>query len=78
VKSIRVQPLSDVPALECVLVDGSGEAITLVFMGRRAIAGLQSGVRITAEGMVGKHRSRLAMINPAFELSPVEEPEAAR
>jgi len=78
VKSIRVQPLSDVPALECVLVDGSGEAITLVFMGRRAIAGLQSGGRITAEGMVGKHRGRLAMINPAFELASVDESEVTR
>lgn len=68
VKSVRVQPLSDVPTLECVLVDGSGEAITLVFLGRRSISGLQSGSMLTAEGMVGKHRSRLAMINPAFEL----------
>ena len=64
-----VQPLSDVPTLECVLVDGSGEAITLVFLGRRSISGLQSGSMLIAEGMVGKHRGKLAMINPAFELA---------
>ena len=29
--------LVGVPTLECVLVDGSGEAITLVFLGRRSI-----------------------------------------
>ena len=54
VKSVRVQPLADVPTLECVLVDGSGEAITLVFLGRRSIAGLHSGTQLIAEGMVGK------------------------
>ena len=68
VKSVRVQALSDVPTLECVLVDGSGEAITLVFLGRRSISGLHSGSALVAEGMVGKHRGRLAMVNPAFEL----------
>ena len=68
VKSIRVQPLSDVPSLECVLADGSGEAVTLVFLGRRSILGLHSGTVLTAEGMVGKHHGKLAIINPAYEL----------
>jgi hypothetical protein len=68
VKAVRVVPHSDVPTLECVLVDGSGEAITLVFLGRRSIGGLRSGSVLTADGMVGKHRSMLAMINPVFEL----------
>lgn len=68
VKSIRVQPLADGPTLECVLVDGSGEAITLVFLGRHAIAGVSSGTTVKAEGMVGKHRGKLAMINPVYEL----------
>jgi amino acid transporter len=68
VKSIRVQPLSDVPSLECVLADGSGEAVTLVFFGRRSILGLHSGTVLTAEGMVGKHHGKLAIINPVYEL----------
>ena len=68
VKSIRVQPMAEVPTLECVVVDGSGEAITLVFLGRRSISGLHSGSVLAAEAMVGKHRGRLAMINPSFEL----------
>jgi amino acid transporter len=73
VKTVRVQPLSEVPTVQCVLVDGSGQAITLVFLGRRSISGLRSGSMLTAEGMVGKHRGKLAMINPAFELlSPSE------
>jgi amino acid transporter len=76
VKSIRVQPLASVPTLECVLVDGSGEAITLVFLGRRSIAGLQSGTVLRAEGMVAKHKGKLSIINPAYELLSAAEPGA--
>jgi amino acid transporter len=68
VKSIRVQPLSEVPTIECVVMDDSGEAITFVFLGRRSIAGLRSGTHMVAEGMVGKHKGKLAMINPSYEV----------
>ncbi len=56
-----------------MLVDGSGEAITLVFLGRRSIAGLQSGTQLVAEGMVGKHKGKLAVINPSYELLSTSE-----
>jgi amino acid transporter len=75
VKTVRVQTMSDQPSLECVVDDGSGEAITFVFLGRRSIAGLHSGTRIVAEGMVGKHKGRLAMMNPSFELLTAEPSE---
>jgi amino acid transporter len=71
VKTLRVQPWSGVPTLQCVLVDGSGEAITLVFLGRRSIPGIRNGTRLVAEAMVGKHDGKLAMINPAYELTSV-------
>jgi amino acid transporter len=67
VHSVRVQPWSSVQALECTVVDGTG-AVNVVFLGRKTIAGLEVGTKITAEGMVGKHDSRLAMINPSYEL----------
>jgi hypothetical protein len=51
-----------------VVADGSGEAITLVFLGRRSIAGLRNGTQMVAEGMVGKHKGKLAMINPSYEV----------
>jgi hypothetical protein len=75
VKTVRVQTMSDQPTLECVVDDGSGEAITFVFLGRRSIAGLHSGTRIVAEGMVGKHKGRLAIMNPSFELLTAEPSE---
>ena len=43
VTTLRVQPWSGVPTLECVLVDNSGESIVLVFLGRRSIPGIRSG-----------------------------------
>jgi amino acid transporter len=74
VKSIRVRPLGDGPTVECVLVDGSGEGITLVFLGRQSIAGVQNGTLLKAEGMVGKHRGKLAIINPVYELLSASAP----
>ncbi len=77
VKTLRVQPWVQAPSLECVVVDGSGHAITLVFLGRRSISGLRSGSVLVAEGMVGKHRHKLAIINPTYELlSTTEAPGA--
>ncbi|MGH9016279.1 MAG: amino acid permease, partial [Acidimicrobiales bacterium] len=76
VKAVRVQPWSGVPTLQCVLVDDSGEAIILVFLGRRAVPGIRTGTRMVADAMVGKHDGKLAMINPTYELTSV--PESAR
>ena len=68
VKTIRVQPSGQDQSLECTLVDHSGHAVTLVFLGRRSIAGIHSGTLLVAEGTVGKHRNKLAMVNPLYEI----------
>jgi hypothetical protein len=74
VRSLRVQPWSGVATLECVLVDNTG-GITLVFLGRKHVAGMAPGVRVVAEGMVGDHGGRLAILNPAYRILPgAEEP----
>ena len=78
VKTLRLQPRSEVPTLECVLVDDSGATITLVFLGRRSIAGVRSGAHLAADGMVGKYEGKLAMINPLYELLAVESSTKAR
>ncbi len=69
IHALRVQPWSGVATLEVTLRDESG-AITLVFLGRRTVPGLKSGVRIRAEGMVGLHDQRLAIMNPQYEILP--------
>ncbi len=67
VRSVRVQPWSGAVALECTIVDETG-ALNLVFLGRRAVPGIEPGTQLRAEGMIGKHNGRLAVINPVYEL----------
>jgi amino acid transporter len=67
VEAMRVQPIAGSPVLECTLVDETG-GIALVFLGRREIGGLEVGATVTAEGMVGEHGGRLALVNPIYRL----------
>jgi hypothetical protein len=67
VYSVRVQPWSGVAALELSLVDDTG-ALTVVFFGRRRLAGVATGSRLIVEGVVGEHRGVMAMLNPAYEI----------
>jgi DNA/RNA endonuclease YhcR with UshA esterase domain len=67
VSAVRVQPVAGVGALECTLVDDTG-GITLVFLGRRTIAGIDIGTRMAAEGIATEHHGRLAIINPVYRL----------
>jgi len=67
VRSLRVQPWANVASLEAVVVDDTG-GLVLVFLGRRAVAGLDLGRNVMAAGRVGEHRGYLAILNPWFEL----------
>ena len=67
VRSLRVVPQHDTPLLELVLDDGTA-AISVVFLGRRGLAGVEVGRRMVAEGTVGVHRNRLALLNPSYSL----------
>ena len=67
VRSVRVAPWADVPTLECTLVDATG-GITLVFLGRRQIAGIHPGTRMRIEGTATTHNNRLAILNPTYTL----------
>ncbi|MFZ6005687.1 MAG: amino acid permease [Actinomycetota bacterium] len=69
VRSIRIAPLHDAPTLELVLVDATA-AISIVFLGRRSIAGVDVGSRMIVEGTVGIHKARLAILNPSYQLLP--------
>ena len=69
VRSMRLQPRGGVPTLECTLVDPSG-GLTVVFLGRHAVPGIDLGRRLVVEGMVGEHHHRLATLNPRYELLP--------
>jgi len=42
--------------------------VTLHFIGRREIAGLEVGSQLRAEGMVGEEEGSLTILNPSYEL----------
>jgi amino acid transporter len=67
VRSLRVAPQHDSPTLELVVEDGTG-GVSLVFLGRRAVAGIGSGTRLEATGTVGLHKARLAILNPRYRI----------
>ncbi|MGQ0833234.1 MAG: amino acid permease [Microthrixaceae bacterium] len=68
VRSIRVAPLHDAPTLELIVVDETG-AISVVFLGRRSLAGVEIGTKLVLEGTVGIHKSRLAVLNPTYRIA---------
>jgi len=67
VSSIRTAPSGGAPRVEVEVWDETG-GITLQFLGRRQIVGLDVGSTICAEGMVGEDDGALTILNPSYEL----------
>jgi len=67
VTSIKSAPRGSAPYLQVEVWDQSG-GVTLQFLGRREIAGLDVGSEIRAEGMVGEEEGSLTILNPSYEL----------
>ncbi len=66
VTSVEVQPWRGSQVLSCTLADRTG-SVTLVFT-RRDVPGVETGAQIVAEGTVGEHEGRLALLNPILEV----------
>ena len=60
------------PAYRCEISDGSGE-IDLLFLGVRAVPGLQAGRHCLVEGMTGKYAGMLTIWSPRYQLEPADE-----
>ncbi|MFI5041737.1 MAG: amino acid permease [Acidimicrobiales bacterium] len=67
VHSVRVQPWSGQPTLECTVVDHTG-TILVVFLGRRHVAGIEPGAVLCVDGVVGDHNGRRVIRNPEYRL----------
>ena len=67
VTSIKTAPRGGAPLLEVEVWDQTG-GVTLQFLGRREIAGLEVGSKLRAEGMVGEEEGALTILNPSYQL----------
>ncbi|WP_062133485.1 OB-fold nucleic acid binding domain-containing protein [Demequina aestuarii] len=65
--SIQVEPRDAAPKLTARVDDGTGR-VEAVFMGRRAIAGVEPGARIRLEGRICASDALPRLYNPRFEL----------
>jgi hypothetical protein len=69
-RTVTLRPRAGVPALEAELFDGSG-AVTLVWLGRRRIAGVEPGRGLEASGLLTYGEGgRRVMYNPRYTLEP--------
>ena len=67
VTAIRMAPRGAAPVLEVEMWDETG-GVSLQFLGRREIAGLEVGSQLRAEGMVGEEEGSMVILNPSYEL----------
>ncbi len=67
-RSVVYTPRETVPTLEAELFDGSG-SVTLVWLGRRRIPGIEPGRTLTARGRFAAFDGRRVIYNPWYELS---------
>ena len=70
VKRMTIKPRSGIPSTEIVINDGTGDA-TVIFSGRRHVAGIEHGHCIIVEGVAFADANRLVFLNPAYSLLPM-------
>jgi hypothetical protein len=70
VKRMTIKPRSGIPSTEIVINDGTGDA-TVIFSGRRHIAGIEHGHCIVIEGVAFADANRLVFLNPKYSLLPM-------
>jgi len=70
-RHITMHPREGAPTLEAELWDGSG-AVTLVWLGRRALSGVVPGQQLRATGRICVVGGRRVVYNPRYELLPAE------
>ena len=66
-RTVVYTPRTTLPTLEADLYDGSG-VVTLVWLGRRHIAGIEPGRQLTVRGRMAMRGDRKVIYNPYYEL----------
>ena len=67
VNTVTLRPRGGIPALEAELYDGSG-AVTLIWLGRRRIVGVEPGRAMVVQGRLTTQRDVPVLFNPRYEL----------
>jgi len=67
VQAVRLQTMAGAPTLECTLHDGTGR-ISVVFLGRRQVPGVENGAAMRVSGRVGEYQGRMAILSPDYHL----------
>jgi amino acid transporter len=75
-RSVTVRPRGPSLTMEADLWDGTGH-ITLVWLGRRNIPGVQPGRRIVVHGRVARIKGERTIYNPVYELQAALGPDTA-
>jgi hypothetical protein len=68
-RAVTLRPRAGVPALVAELYDGTG-TLSVVWLGRRQIGGIEPGRRIRVKGMVTESGGNRVVYNPRYELVP--------
>jgi hypothetical protein len=66
-RTVVYTPRTNLPTLEADLYDGT-DVVTLVWLGRRHIAGIEPGRHLTAHGRLALRDDRKVIYNPYYEL----------
>lgn len=66
-RAVVLRPRAGVPTLEAELYDGTG-TVTLIWLGRRRIRGIDPGRTLVVHGRLTGHSGRPTIYNPAYEL----------
>jgi len=68
-RTVVYTPRTTLPTLEAELYDGT-DVVTLVWLGRRHIAGVEPGRQLTVRGRIAVRADRKVIYNPYYELEP--------
>ena len=66
-RAVVLRPRAGAPTLEAELYDGTG-TVTLIWLGRRQIRGIDPGRALVARGRLTKQDGRPTIYNPSYEL----------
>jgi hypothetical protein len=66
---VRAGPPGAPPMLRAELA-GDGDAVTVIWLGRNRITGIEPGRALSVEGTLALRRGRPVIYNPRYELGP--------